>query len=561
MTLDMPRLIHYYLMAISLAIAITSESESQGKEPMFLHVGGFFISELSNAQFTGYNGTIRAAYSALQHINSHPDVDEILQGYRLQMSWQPSQCDPASGLKALYDTIYTEPTKIMLFGPFCSTAAQRIAETAEQWDLATFSYGASSAALSDKSRYPLFLRTAMAAPDKHNPARLALLMRFNWKKVALITQNEDLFTQTVKALLVDLEENGIDVLTNELFDLDPSASLANIKKKDARIIIASFYPDVGLHVFCEAFKQGVYGPKFVWMTEGWFNEGWWAVTDKQVDCTTEQLSEVAEGYLGTSWLRRNPDLNTIDFGVSTTSEMKEYFEDNDDGPFAPIVYDGTWAVALTLNASICKLANKSKRLEDYYYGNREMADIIVDAGYDVSFTGYSGRLSITRNGRDGVVRIAQTQDNNFVAVGTYANGLLALHEDKIAWSTGKIPRDSPRTVNIDVEIKEDAVAVFSSFAVVGTLLAIGFLAFNIRYRAERIIRMSSPNLNNAIAIGCILVYITVILLGSVFRQYYATICKDSDVGWVSTTVELASLQKKAIDFINGLIPVKCEKYI
>ncbi|XP_006813511.1 gamma-aminobutyric acid type B receptor subunit 2-like [Saccoglossus kowalevskii] len=482
-------------------------------ERKILHIGGLFISEVENTPFQGYNGTIRAAYTALRHINTHPDSERILQGYELQMTWQPSQCNPAQGIKALYDTLYNGPPKVMLYGPFCSTAAQRITDAAEKFNLVTFSYGGSSPALSDHERYPLFYRTAMTAVDTHNPTRVALLKRYRWSKVALITQNDDLFTYTVKKLLNDLHENEIDVLTSEVFNQDPTTPITNIKNKDARIIIGSFYPDIGVNVFCEAYRQGVYGPKYVWMIEGWFNNGWWNISDSDCGCTTDQLAQVAQGYFGTSWLSRNPNLSTINFGVPTTAEMASYFASNDDGPFSPILYDGIWALALTLNSSISRLSITGRKLEDYHYGNKDYADIISEAVQDVEFTGYTGHLSITSTGRKGVVRISQAQGDNLVTVGTYSDGELQLMEQNISWQGGDVPRDATQVITVDENIKDTVLIIFYVLVIIGITLSVGFLIFNIYYRRERIIRLSSPKLNNLIALGCIFVYTTVILLG------------------------------------------------
>lgn len=54
------------------------------------------------------------------------------------------------------------------------------------------SYGAASAYLSDKEKYPLFFRTI--PPDKaQNQGRLAILKHFGWKKVAIITESESYY--------------------------------------------------------------------------------------------------------------------------------------------------------------------------------------------------------------------------------------------------------------------------------------------------------------------------------------------------------------------------------
>eukprot|EP00795_Rhopilema_esculentum_P013109 gene13109-3896_t len=58
-----------------------------------------------------------------------------------------------------------------------------------------------------------------------------------------------------------------------------------------------------------------------------------------------------------------------------------------------------------------------------------------------------------------------------------------------------------------------AIAVMWSFAAFGLIVACFFLYFNIRYRENRLIKMSSPMINNVIIIGSILCYVAVILFG------------------------------------------------
>ncbi|XP_070188881.1 gamma-aminobutyric acid type B receptor subunit 2-like [Littorina saxatilis] len=51
----------------------------------------------------------------------------------------------------------------------------------------------------------------------------------------------------------------------------------------------------------------------------------------------------------------------------------------------------------------------------------------------------------------------------------------------------------------------------SFLAALGVMLCIAFLVFNIKNRNVRLIKMSSPNINNLILVGCILVYTSVIV--------------------------------------------------
>lgn len=58
------------------------------------------------------------------------------------------------------------------------------------------SYGSSSPILSDRKRFPNFFR--LAGPDqKLNPAKVALLKEFDWKKVATINQALEFFSVVI----------------------------------------------------------------------------------------------------------------------------------------------------------------------------------------------------------------------------------------------------------------------------------------------------------------------------------------------------------------------------
>lgn len=55
------------------------------------------------------------------------------------------------------------------------------------------SYGSSSPILSDRNRFPNFFR--LVVPDQMlNPAKIALMKLFNWKKVATINQALEFFS-------------------------------------------------------------------------------------------------------------------------------------------------------------------------------------------------------------------------------------------------------------------------------------------------------------------------------------------------------------------------------
>lgn len=115
----------------------------------------------------------------------------------------------------------------------------------------------------------------------------------------------------------------------------------------------------------KAYKQGLYGPKYVWFLPGWFNDRWWEKNVSHISCTPEQISLVADGYISTGPVYLNP---VEEKGIAdlTSSEYLEEFiaRTNNEELFAtnmaPPGYDTAWAVALALNATMQRLARQGE---------------------------------------------------------------------------------------------------------------------------------------------------------------------------------------------------------
>ena len=104
----------------------------------------------------------------------------------------------------------------------------------------------------------------------------------------------------------------------------------------------------------------------------------------------------------------------------------------------------------------------------------------------------------------------------------------ASNERNITWHGQGPPNDRIKRINRDQRISILTYTIIGSISGVGIFLALGFFAFNIIFREHRyeqlfvdifissilrFIRMSSPQINNLIIAGCILSYISVLLMG------------------------------------------------
>lgn len=77
-------------------------------------------------------------------------------------------------------------------------------------------YGASSPALSDRSRFPTLFRTHPSA-TVHNPTRIKLMQKFGWSRVAILQQAEEVFISVSVIRLTEYKHFTTQLYPYQLF--------------------------------------------------------------------------------------------------------------------------------------------------------------------------------------------------------------------------------------------------------------------------------------------------------------------------------------------------------
>jgi len=57
----------------------------------------------------------------------------------------------------------------------------------------------------------------------------------------------------------------------------------------------------------QAYKQKLYGPKYVWFIIGWYADNWYTKPDNSTTCTVEQMQAVLAGHFTTEGVMLNRD--------------------------------------------------------------------------------------------------------------------------------------------------------------------------------------------------------------------------------------------------------------
>ncbi|XP_038073128.1 uncharacterized protein LOC119741448 isoform X2 [Patiria miniata] len=429
-----------------------------------LYIGGFFA--LPGGGLDASDALV-GVEMALEHINSGLNV---LAGYELRMVWNDSKCDAGLGTRLFFDQIRLPPQKLMLIGPACSTTAQAVAQTSFYWNLITMSYSAGSSALSNRVVFPYFYRTYM--PDAMlNRARIRLIKEFGWQRVATIHENQDLFSLAINDMINLLKAENITLISSESFDEDPTNQVANLKALDARIIIVNMYESKARRVMCEAARQGMTGPGYVWFLLGWLSYNWWKLDDPTVKkCTTAEYKSAVESsyYIGFETVLFGDDDAVTVSGITPLefdNEVRRRLALPENSGYtyngiASFGYDAAWAIALALNESAEILKTKTfedgstRRLEDFTYDDKEMSQVFFDSLDRINFYGTSGPVSFLGADRISFTKIEQLK------VGCWPNwiehrgrcymfvGDPASREDAVAYCRAN---DNSQLASVDVD--------------------------------------------------------------------------------------------------------------
>ncbi|XP_022093142.1 gamma-aminobutyric acid type B receptor subunit 1-like [Acanthaster planci] len=483
-------------------------------------LGGLFSFGGAGTDWDG-SAILQSTLLALQHVNEDPSV---LPGYYLKLDVKNSKCRPGEGMKGFVDLINEEPTKLMLLGASCSVVSQPVAETAQHWNLVQMSASSTSDVLSYKERFPYFFRTNPAQSGLNTP-RIAIMKEYGWERVAIIHESNDVYTNAMNKFSEELSLNNLSLVAKESFASGetPSAQLRNLKDKDARIIVSSAYTEGYKLMFCEAFRLEMYGPRYVWMIDSWNSLYWWKNVT-HLGCSEQEMYQVVQHHVGTVFLNMRTDTERTASQLTASQYQDAYASYTNGHPYpgedlAPFGYDSVWALALALHRVASDLAaeNSSIRIEDFDYDNtHSLRERLVMALSNLEFEGITGFVTFDASGdRLAPFKIEQLLDGSEETVGLYLpeEGIQWTREQQLTFIEGIAPMDGPMRETLYIGIDAVTFVAFTVLAVIGMGGTVAFLIVNLIYRAERVIKMSCPNVNNVIAVGCFMCYVDVIVAG------------------------------------------------
>ncbi|XP_004534372.1 gamma-aminobutyric acid type B receptor subunit 2 isoform X2 [Ceratitis capitata] len=474
-----------------------------------VYIAGFFPYGDGVENSNTGRGVMPSVKLALSHVNEHPT---ILTNYRLHMWWNDTECNAAVGVKSFFDMMHSGPNKLMLFGAACTHVTDPIAKASKHWHLTQLSY-ADTHPMFTKDAFPNFFRV-VPSENAFNAPRLALLKEFNWTRVGTLYQNEPRYSLPHNHMVADLDSMQLEVVETQSFVNDVNEPLKKLREKDVRIILGNFNEQYARKVFCEAYRLEMYGRAYQWLIMATYSTEWWNAT-LDTDCTVEEISTALEGTILVDLLPLSTSGDITIAGITADEYLSEYdsLRGTEYSRFHGYTYDGIWAAALAIQYVAQK---REDFLTHFDYRVKDWELVFLEALRNTSFEGVTGPVRFYNNERKANILITQFQLGQAEKIGEYHSQLSHLDltlGKPVRWVGRTPPKDRTLIYIEHSQVNLTIYIVSASASVVGIIVACVFLAFNIKYRNQRYIKMSSPHLNNLIIIGCMLTYMSVIFLG------------------------------------------------
>ncbi|RDD36457.1 Gamma-aminobutyric acid type B receptor subunit 2 [Trichoplax sp. H2] len=502
--------------------------------------GDLYIGGLFPVHSIGWDasGVIPAVEMALEDINNRSD---ILAGYKLKLLWKDTQGKNHVGLSAYYDILRKPPTKVAILGPGFTNIATMTAENSHFYNLVQVSYSAEGARLSDRNLFPTFFRTCYN-PSSFSSQLVTILLHFNWTEVGLLYANSDDFSHSVNSLKKSFSQAGIKIAIAEDFAAGSSMEreVTRIKESKVNIIIGLFHVEDSWKVFCQAFKLAIYGYDYAWIIPSWLSKEFWIKSNniQGVNCTYDQILQASQYSLAIDHSKSNVLNRSTVSGMTPLMFRRRYQERLQTNnytyrinPYAGFGYDAVWAVALALDNSIQELKMYNKTLTDFSYNDSEMGGIILHQMGLIEFEGVTNYIKFDKFGnvqpRKTYLKQLQGGELQIVGIILANSNRISYQSPQVSpliWPDDHTPVAKYRFVLINIGISPIQFYFMTVLAVTGILLSTTLIMCNFKFRQERNVKMSSPKLNYLVLLGCIILYIAVIVMGIDGKDWITKLC-------------------------------------
>ena len=492
---------------------------------------------------------IPAVRLATDKINNRTN---ILDGYRLQLLEGDSGCDVNSKTAVSFvGNVFKSARSagcpvVGIVGPGCTGAATFIGSLLARDDtsLLHISPSATSPLLTDSSIYQNTFRV-LSSSLEYVSMYIELIKHNGWDNVAALYDADRQYALSTYEHFRDvMESESISNIGYSSPVSDNQILLSDIYA-EYRVVFAFVGASLARKMLCVAyhFQPSLIYPVHQWIfhdstEEQFLQDISFSLGGTFYSCSKQQMIVATEGIILNVYRfkRVNEDTETdVDLTLDGFSEsydqyLSEYLREvnltrdqysKDAEEYAPVYYDATWAMALSLNRSASDLVRlENITLSDYSYGIPQATAIIKRHLSELQFEGLSGRVMFRNTTRDSAtiidiyqLKYTRSVNSSSVLIGYYNDSELNLYPDAefVSGSFEKV-----------LEVVYPAVSVVFFILIVLTIVCVVTLHFlNVYYRNHSSVKAGSPRLSHLIFSGCYLLMLVALLLVVVSSKWMA----------------------------------------
>ena len=176
----------------------------------------------------GAHGCAGAVLTALEEIEGNTELFPTFyaQGHRFDFTYGDSNCDPKDGIPLFPEMYFGDgfPKVDAYIGPACSVNCEPGGLMAAKWNVPMVSFICTSTALSDKSLYPTFARTA-APSYKTAPFFGQMMKAYGYTRAAIFYSTQSIQVLSALAIKEEFYRLGLTVSDFIIFEPGPSGEV------------------------------------------------------------------------------------------------------------------------------------------------------------------------------------------------------------------------------------------------------------------------------------------------------------------------------------------------
>ena len=381
-----------------------------------------------------------AAHLAINEINRLPN---FLPGYFLQLTEIMTEgCNTelalVGAIKHLSDK---RELTVGIIGLFCNEITKLISQLATQYhglDLVQLSGSTDPVLQDNNSRYPHLYRM-LPSSIAYIESVVHIMEKLEWSRIGILyAGSHDTFYFSTAQKFAQSSSNDIEVsFYGEVPSTEPPdfPILQDLRHSGTKITMLLLPFSIASELICTAYTNGLRWPNYAWLLLEKDAQDWSASTK----CNDGTMGEAGEGVFLLRYQLQPSDQNSkLISGITYNEYLQNLYEIsgmNHSNPYANVLYDSVWTIALALNKSMFQedFRNCSGKVEC-------IREAIKNELPNVSFAGSLGNIYFDSNQEVKTqINIFQFRNGTSVRIGYYDPVCKCLNLDRE--SVGEIPSD------------------------------------------------------------------------------------------------------------------------